>query len=345
MNITLQPSDAERLDAVLLSLRPSDALTLAPGGTFLTRGVWAFESRGLRSLPERCSVWAHGATVRFHPDAVRKTNGAVRRNRDLALFWCDPGCTIVGGTWDCSSPWADWYPSGLRFFGRFTLRQPTVAEAPGIGGRAVRVLGGSGSRSVGTESFLVSSEGATGGSVLDGIVASAKCADEDAYVTGIYPGATIRSTERTTVTGCDVTLGKFGQAAFSASGAPVDFRACTGIAPRWFYVDTGDTVDSSIENCTGTGSYAFASIVGTGPCRRELRISQCLMSGERAVEWYDTTPSADQMTGGVLVEDSEFEGHYLAAVAARRGSLLFRGFNPASEVAVVPGSTAPVILS
>lgn len=328
MTITIPANQPTRFDDACRVARTGDVIELQPGGVYETAGCWAFPD--FVSLGSGVKLVATGATVRL-TGPQRTAHGVERPDHDLAVLWCGPGVEIVGGTFD--GDWkmqGGWFPSGIRFFGRFSIS-------------GARITGLSGSRqsvtpSGSVEAFAISSEGDTGGSVVEAVTVDGCRDDADSYVSGIYVGATVQTDDESVVTNCTVDLGEHGQFAYS-SNQPTRFIGCTGMAARFFYNDTGPTRGTKIVNCSGSGSYAAFSLVAKpGATHRDVFVRGGRFDFPRAVEWWDQ--SGGQMTGGVVCQDVDFRCDFRAAVSAPRGVLAFAGCRfPESATLAVQGTS------
>lgn len=355
------------LDAALGTAEAGDEVVLMPGGVYRTRGPWAFEPPAYLSVPAGVTIRAGGATVRL-VDPETRTVGAGgglvdRPDHDLPILWCGAGVRIFGGTWDANQvAQRGWYGQGIRFFGRFEIRD-------------ARIIGMSGSRRSGTpsgavESFGISSQGETSGSVVER-VAVERCRvvepNED-YVSGIYVGSTEAppaGAVPSRVRECEVDFGGRGQFAYSSDEATI-FENCVGYASRFWYSDTSNSRGTRLMGCRGRGIYAAVSAVGSNPGQggatndhREI----VMIGGEydfpRAVEWWDQTRNKT-LTGGVLAVDVTFNcrtpwtdrsGKLLdtwrSAVVSRQGVIAFAGCRFSTEkdfVDIQGGSPRPASL-
>jgi hypothetical protein len=310
-------SNTYDLDSILQVAKPGSSIKLESGQTYYTRGAWAFQGRGHISLPEGCRLDATGAIIMLR-DAVRSASTGIRQDRDLPIMWCGRDCTIEGGLWDCNAAGHQgWLTQGIRFFGKFRIHNAHIK-----GMRGTRTAGITTVNPV--ESFAISSEGDTAGSMVNGCRVT--CAPEDDlpdnYVSGIFMGSTSpSSTDISIIQNSEVYLGQHGQFAFAANGSPCWIARCEGKASRGFYNDTGDTV-VELEDCRLRGHYAAISVVANQPCRRFIQASDCELSGERAVEWNDRDLD---MTGTVVLHRAKTSGRYRAAVLNRvgRGTIVF----------------------
>jgi len=216
------------------------------------------------------------------------------------------------------------------------------------------ICGMSGSRASGTpsgavESFAISSEGDTGGSVVEEVtVRDCKSEHPDDYVSGIFMGATgdVATALESIVRNCVVRLGPHGQFAYSSNG-PTLFRACAGEASRFWYNDTGHSYGVRLIGCTGRGNYAAVSCIATpGGEVRQVQVVDCRFDFPRGIEWWDQAGSAG-MSGGVVSAGSQFKCQYPAAISAKSGGVEFRGctFPYQASPSVSDGSILPVFIT
>lgn len=297
-------------DQILARCSPGDTISLAPGGVYETQGPWASPSGDI-NVPDNVTILAGTARIVLKPPA-----GITRPDRDLPILRCGTGVNIVGGIWDCNyAGCPGWFTQGIRFHGKFRISSATI-------------VGMSGSRASGTpsgavESFAISSQGDTGGSVVtECVVKDCKVDSSDDYVSGIYLGATVETSVTSLVQDCVVNLGLHGQFCYS-NNQPTDFVRCTGEAARWWYNDTGPTRLANIVRCSGTGHYAAISCVATpGGEHRTVLVSESSFCGTRMVEWWNQ--ATEPMTGGVICRECEFgEGTYFVSSASSSGLLVF----------------------
>lgn len=336
MSITIE-SRTKSFDDALRSARDGDVITLQPGTVYTTRGAWAFPDRGFISVPSGVAIIADGATVRLK-DPVTGTFGKERPDRDLQLLWCGEEVKIQGGTWDAGCvDHPDWFCGGLRFHGRFEIRDATI-------------IGLSGSRKSGTpsaevESFAISSKLQIAGSIVERVVVKqCKVDHPDDYVSGIFIGSTgaQQSNKPSIVKGCTVDLGLHGQFAYSCNHE-TRFIECIGRASRGFYNDWDDT-EAKLEFCDLTGSYAAISFVGSNSIftNRTLVAYCCTLKGQRLVEWFER----DQpMIGSVTITGGVFDGEYATAIKGRGGRIVLDDVDMPADVKhhLEPGSTPPVV--
>jgi hypothetical protein len=309
-----------------------DVVVLEPG-EYETHGPWA-SSNGNINVASGVTIKAGSATI-----LLVAPSGITRIDHDLPILRCGADVVIEGGTWDCNhmgNP--GWFCQGIRFHGRFRLICATV-------------IGMSGSRASGTpsgavESFAVSSEGDTGGSMVERVtVKSCKSNDPDDYVSGIFLGTTgdVEGAEESIVRDCRVNLGAYGQFAYSSNG-PTRFEGCTGTASRFWYNDTGDTFGARIISCSGVGNYAAISCVSTpGGTVRQVHVQGGQFRFPRGVEWWDQS-NEEAINGEVVALDVDFRCAHPASTAARTGSVTFARcmFPHGAQSSVAAGSILPV---
>lgn len=338
MSITIE-SKTDSFDDALRGARSGDVIRLQPGSTYITQGAWAFPDRGFVSVPSGVTILADGATVRLkHP--VTGTLGKDRPDRDLQLLWCGEEVIIQGGTWDaCGADHIGWFCGGLRFHGRFEIRD-------------ARIMGLSGSRKSGTpvgevESFAISSKGQTAGSIVERVLVNlCKDGHPDDYVSGIFVGSNgkQKSSRPSIVRKCEVDLGEHGQFAYSCNH-DTRFVGCIGKASRGFYNDWNDTV-AQLDGCDLVGSYAAVSLVGsrTIPTERTLIAHECRMTGCRMVEWFQHEAP---MAGSVVFAGGWFKGEFATAIAGTSGRIILDQVRLPADAkhALEPGSTPPVVFA
>lgn len=335
MKLVLSKSDLERdpnlFDWACANVRaPGSEIVVEPGSVAVTRGTWAFPEHGYLTVASDVTLRMTGAELRLSADAVRTTNSQLRPERDLNVLWLGAGALVVGGRFD--GRFADhpgWNVSGLRFYGRYHIE-------------GAEIIGLSGNRSV-KESFAISSEGATGGSVVRNVRVHSCNESADAYVSGIYVGGTTDNGSDSLVENCSVNLGWHGQFAYSSTYA-TRFRNCYGKAARYWYTDTGPG-RAVIENGSGELSYAIVSSVCTDNQRREIRVIggeyQCPLG--RAIEWHDM--GGEHQGGFVIFRDVKADVRWNVASVAKRGTLLFHGGTiQFRESHVAPGSPEPIYI-
>jgi len=336
--ITIE-SKTNSFDDALRSARAGDVIKLSPGYTYPTRGAWAFPDRGFISVPSGVTIIADGATIRLK-DPVTGTLGKERPDRDLQLLWCGEEVKIQGGTWDANcSDLLNWFCGGIRFHGRFEIRDAQIMELSGSRK--------SGTPSAEVESFAISSVGQTAGSIVERVlVDTCKVGLPDDYVSGIFIGSTGKqnSSKPSIVKDCKVDLGEFGQFAYSCNH-DTRFTQCIGKASRGFYNDTGDTV-AQIDGCDLVGSYAAVSLVGsrTIPTQRTLIAHECRMTGCRMVEWFE---QGAMMEGSAVFAGGWFKGEYATAIKGRGGRIILDQVRIPADAkhALEPGSTPPVVFA
>lgn len=338
MSITIE-SKADSFDDALRAAKAGDVIRLQPGTAYTTRGAWAFPDRGFISVPSGVTIIADGSTIRLK-DPVTGTLGKERPDRDLQLLWCGEEVKIQGGTWDAGCvDHPEWFCGGLRFHGRFEIRDATI-------------IGLSGSRKSGTpsaevESFAISSKGQTAGSIVERVrVNLCKVGHPDDYVSGIFVGSVgaQQSNKPSIVRECRVNLGEHGQFAY-ACNHDTRFTECIGKASRGFYNDTGDTV-AQLDGCDLVGSYAAVSLVGSPiiPTQRTLIAHECRMTGQRLVEWFE---QGALMEGSVVFAGGWFKGEYATAIKGRGGRIILDQVRLPADAkhALEPGSTQPVVFA
>lgn len=330
----------DSFDDALRAAKAGDVITLEPGREYTTRGAWAFPDRGFISVPSGVTIIATGATITLK-DPVTSTHGKERPDRDLQLLWCGEEVVIEGGTWDAGGVIDNpgWFCGGLRFHGRFEIRN-------------AKIMGLSGSRKSGTpvgevESFAISSKGQTAGSIVERVrVNLCKTGHPDDYVSGIFVGSTgkQKSSKPSIVRECHVDLGQHGQFAY-ACNHDTRFANCYGIASRGFYNDTGDTV-AQLDGCDLIGSYAGISLVGskTIVTERTVVAYECRVTAPRLVEWFEQDPI---MSGSVILSGGWFKGEYATAIKGSHGGIILDQVRlpTDAEHALGPGSTPPVVFA
>ena len=308
-----------------------DTIVLEPGGKYTTRGPWQFVN--YMSLQPGVKLVATGATIKL-TDAVRAWNGVQRPDHDLPILNCGANTSITGGLWDAD--WkgqGGWFAQGIRFWGKFRIE-------------GAKIIGLSGSRKSGTptaevESFGISSEGDTSGSLINSCqVSDCKVDSADDYVSGIFMGATAPGTEISLVTYCDVELGVNGQHAYSAN-TWARFSNCAGEASRWWYCDTLGDSRVTIKDSTGKASWAAISSVATGNVRRDIWVNDCTFQAPRLVEWWQKTGNLD---GSVTITNTEFAGKFYLAASAPKGDMRFLGCSLGAATQAVSGTVRGVVL-
>lgn len=340
MIINVASGVSGEFDRALNLAQSGDTIILASGGNYTTKGAWYFATRNYISVPAGVKIIATGATIKLS-GATTTTGGVPRPDKDLPILWMGDGAEIVGGTWDADyASQGGWFAQGIRCFGKFTIKDCVIK-------------GLSGSRASGTpsgqvESFAISSQENTGGSVVAGVtVKDCKVASASDYVSGIFIGSTIASTTQSIVANCSVDLGTYGQFAYSSNG-PTLFSKCTGSAARFWYNDTGNSIGARIYACTGTAYYAALSSVATvAGINREIWADGCTFTTPKLVEWWDQ--SGTGMTGTVTVTNTTLSGTgtptYYAAVANTKGAVQLLGCSLGSAIAsVTGGSITPTVI-
>lgn len=332
MNITVNPSSPSELDrAFLLARSPGDVIT-ARGGNFTTKGNWGF--------PNYCHL-ASGVTLDFTDSTLKfdtlanlttQTGGVTRPDKDLNILWGEGNNTIIGGKFDATPP-AGWYGGGLRFSGVYKVSGSTI-------------VGLKGSWAANVEVFAVSSQGNTDGSIVENV--TVKEVAQDSYVSGIYVGATVYpvTVAPSVVTNCNVDLGFNNQFAYSSTRKTV-FTNCVGSGVKYgLYTDTRDMVAVLI-GCKLTASWAAISSIGMASTTRMVSATNCELTGERGIEWWDKTGTADVMVGGVVISASTLNSKYTATVLAKKGNLSIVTTNILQPVNLVvsPGCVTPMVLA
>lgn len=329
----------DSFDDALRAAKSGDVITLEPGREYTTRGAWAFHETGFISVPSGVTIIATGATITLkYP--VTSTNGNERPDRDLQLLWCGEEVVIEGGTWDAGGDaHPGWHCGGLRFHGRFEIRN-------------AKIIGLSGSRNSGTpsgevESFAISSKGQTAGSIVERVrVNLCKTWHPDDYVSGIFVGSTgkQKSSAPSLVVGCEVDLGEYGQFAY-ACNHDTRFKQCIGKASRGFYNDTGDTV-AQLDGCDIVGSYAGLSIVGSKTITTERTVVayECRVTAPRLVEWFEQDA---MMSGSVILSGGWFSGQYATAIKGSHGGIILDQVRLPADAKhhLEPHSTPPVVFA
>lgn len=313
MKFVIPASEGIRFDQVCAIARGGDTIELESGGEYPTAGAWAFPAPHF-TLQSGVTLIASGARIVLRDPAIT-TGGVVRPDKDLFLLRAGDDVTIVGGLWDANYRGnLGWHCSGLRFYGKFRVKDLTIVGLRGS--RQSQTPSGA------VEVFAISSEGNTGGSVVEAVsVKDCEVSSSESYVSGIFLGGT-RTDRRSVISDCVVNLGELGQFAYSAN-QPTTIQRCIGMAERGFYNDTGDTVGCNITDCTFVASYAGISLVsGTTPSTREVLVRDCNISAPRMVEWWEREMGAP-MNGGVIVNSSKFKGAMLAATKSPRGNISF----------------------
>jgi len=332
MQMQLDKNDS--FDRTLALSTDGDTIILAPGGSYDTYGAWVSESGNI-NVPSGVSIVATDATIE-----LKAPTGISRVDHDLPILRCGSEVKIQGGTWRCNyNKNPGWYCQGIRFHGRYEIRDATIVGMSGS--RASKTASGA------VESFAISSEGATGGSVVSGVtVDQCKMDGPDDYVSGIYIGCTVPNLVESCVTDCTVNLGQWGQFAY-ASSESTRFVNCAGTAARFFYVDTGPSVNTKIINCRGAASYAAISLVNVPNVvvRREVVINGGTFTAPRFVEWWDQTPLPN-MIGAVIAARAAFAGEWGATVDAVGGLVVLVELQLTQKVKVLVSARSqhPVII-
>lgn len=311
MVITLNKTDRQYFDEALRTIKAGGTLALEDAD-YTTRGPWFGGPRDLSFTEEGVTIEAGNAQIILE-NPLDKASTGPRIDWDFPILHCPPNTTIRGGIWNANQ--AKQLPtmrvSGIRFYGKFTISK-------------ARIIGLRGSKSNATphmvEVFAISSEGKTGGSLVENVTVDS-CAARDSkfdYVSGIFMGSTEDSPEASVIRNCKVDLGTVGQFAYSANGnSPVTIENCTGDAARFFYNDTGPTKLARIINCTGNASYAAISLAladGFPVTERNVivRNSRFLSPAGRGLEWNDATRG--NMKGAVTFVDCVLNADYLSAI-------------------------------
>jgi len=310
MTLTVDPTKPGDLDRAMMMMRSPGDVILAQNGQFTTVGNWGFPD--FRSLAKGVSLNATGSRISFSAAYQGSAGGVPRPAKDLNILWGAGDNTVIGGSWDCTPP-AGWFGGGLRFSGKFSLSGATVSGLKGD-------WAFSGPGFTGVEVFAVSGEGATGGSAVENCKVLG--VSPNAYVSGIYLGATEDNGIPSMVMNCDVDIRFDNQHAYAATYL-TRFVDCKGRGGKYgFYTDTGACI-ARLQRCELQGSWAAISMVGVGLVRRSVVAEECKLVGGRGVEWWDKTPGSASMDGGVMVSSCDIDAEYLAAVAAAKGSISF----------------------
>lgn len=326
--------------ACMVARNRGDRIVVEKNAQPATRGTWAFAEHGYRSVAVGVGLtFEEGAFLHMSPDAVRKINGVDHPDKSLNLIYAGGDNVFEGVSLDGhGDQFPGWSVLGIRFFGRRIHR-----------GGSIRGL--SGHRS-GAESFAVSAEGATGGSVT-GNVQVVDCLTEDAttYVAGIYDGATADNGLTSIVENCHVELGPFGQFAYSSSFRTV-FRNCYGSAMRVWYTDWMDGI-AVMENCRGQASYSVVgSIAQHAEQARDIRVVGGSYSAPegRLIELWDKEGQDKRRgshRGGISFSGVKATTKWRAAIDARSGYITLADCDIQSSDGdwFAPGSTVrPLVL-
>lgn len=338
IEVIVDPTDPNGLDRAFSVARSPGDRIVARNGRFVTKGNWGFPS--YCHLAQGVSLDLTGSTLSFDVIAniTTQVDGITRPDKDLNILWGAGDNTITGGTFNATPP-NGWYGGGLRFLGKYTISNVLIT---GLKGSWTQPLAGGGT---GVEVFAISSQGLTDQSSVSNV--TVKDVAPNAYVSGIYIGATQSPTTvvGSTVSSCFVDLGSQNMFAYSST-LKTTFTSCTGYGGSYgLYTDTGD-MNAIARSCTLRGTHAAISSVGVGACNRYVAALNCNLTGERCVEWWDKTQSADNMVGGVTVTDSQIDSTYTASVAAKKGNIVMacNTLTKPANVAVGTGSFTPAVM-
>lgn len=342
------PKQNIRLDDALLEHRtPGTVINVVPGRYFVN-SAWKYQKAGGTpanpaavepGLADGVTLNVTGSTITLALDAQTTTDGVKRPEKDIPFPHLGAGAKIIGGKWVLEGH-PGWNLRGFHALGKVELED---VELIGLRGNRNPAKGPV------CESFGFTQIGDGDGTVIRRMkIHLPDTADVDAYVAGIYPGTT-HSVGKIgiLVDDCEVDLGERGWWAFSGHGnITVTYRNCRGRARHGIYTDTGN-MRVVFKNGGGKFRDAVVSCRGSGEdCFREVAIRNSKFEkNERMVEWgYDITK---KMTGGVLVEETEFDSEHLVASDAAQGWLIFSRCQNAkwNNTHVTAGSPKPVIFS
>jgi len=306
------------LDRALATSAKGDVIVLE-NGVYTTRGNWTAKAdAGWCNLPAEVAIRGEGVgrtIVRWAAIPEGSSNGVIRADRDLTLFWGDVGSSIERLTLDTGIPTNPaWNTNGLRFHGQFTVRDIAI-----LGVRGDPHAAGTLHKEI--ESFALTATGDTAGSLVDAVSVS-KVAP-NTYVSGICLGRTVGVGGMfSTIRDCSVNLGAGNQAAFTASNR-VLVSGCHGYGARFgFYHDTGDISEVQIIACHFTGEWSAIGVraaSGTAMCG-PVRVSNSGLTGPRGLELVFGT-SADFQ---VEITDSLIKADWLAALDIPTGKAFVR---------------------
>jgi hypothetical protein len=313
-------------DRALRCAIAGDVIELTPGVEYTTYGGWSGED-GYSNVASGVTIIATGATVLLIAPVSFQ-----RQDHDLPILRGGANVKIIGGVWDCNHEGnPGWYTMGFRFHGKFEVHDAIIK-------------GMSGSRRAGVESFAISSQGNTGGSIVDRVlVNNCKNDDPDDYVSGIYIGATEHCEKESLVRQCNVDLGIYGQFAYASNGRTL-FVNCSGTAARFWYNDTGDTFGARLVDCKGRANYAVISCVAKDEHgHREVSVNGGEFAGERLIEWWE---NGGHISGGVVITGATWSGRYTASVVAPRGAIVVDNCKLSldAELNVPQGSVKPLVI-
>lgn len=330
MTITVETTD--NLDAVLELALPGTVIVLKPG-THYTRGNWVHRGwgYGLDGLTIKSigKATAYRARIALR-DPLMEWAGVPRKDKDVSPLWLGAGCRLehlhIDGAAE-ENPGLN--VTGLRFAGRFEV----------IG---CDITGLRGDYQTKVESFVISSQGDTGGSIVSEVKAFGMV--PNSYVSGIFLGGTVPTTRRSSIDKCKVDLGGGNWFAYSANYV-TDIWDCHGEgAEAFFHNDTGPTVDCSIQMCHGETSQAGVRLIGVDRTIRELFVRDSSFKAPRGLVLWQH--GEERMTGTVAMTGCSFDGEYAATIIAPHARSIFTqcDFRAGAEVQYRDGTEPPVFL-
>lgn len=307
-------------DALARYREPGTTIVLKPG-EYITQGSGVFGAEaGL----------APGVTLDASKAKIKLVDPVKTKRPWFDLPWLGTGSKVIGGEWDLGDH------AGVALSGFRALGSCQIVGSPKLHGLLGRRTATD--RHPVKEVFAFSQEAGTGGTVVEGLVATPQNQDPDNYCAGIYT-----NDPDSKVTACDMRLGRHGQFAYACTHRTL-FELCTGSAMRFFYTDTGGAF-AHLLNCAGSASWAgIGFAVSPGEIHRRIVFAEhCQIdaSGARIVE-FDDTGGAQQCT--VVFRSGSYRGQYRVATNSPRSELILIGADVQSEQDHVAGGNLPFVL-